>query len=501
MKIRNAMFMTVFSAILGGIVAIGVDHYIVDDQKNITVSQKETISDKNDVVLAHNNGVIPTGVDFTYAAEVSTPGVVHIKTFKKQSSYSSNYQQSPFDDFFQEFFGDQYQGQRGPQIDQGPRQLGSGSGVVLSADGYIVTNNHVIKGADRIEVVLNDKRSYEAELIGIDPTTDLALLHVEEKELSFVRYGSSDDLKIGEWVLAVGNPFDLTSTVTAGIVSAKARNINILRGKENLAIESFIQTDAAVNPGNSGGALVNLKGELIGINTAIATPTGTYAGYSFAVPVTIVQKVMDDLLKYGEVQRALLGISIQDVDAVLAAEKELENVSGVYVAGVGENSAAEDAGLEENDVIIAISDVPVNSSSELQEQIARYRPGDKVNIKYIRDHREYETTTKLKNKLGTTAVVKKGDASTMKVMGMNLRPITEEEKEMLRLRQGVKVISLDDGKLKGQKMKKGFIITRVNKKMVKTPEEVQALINNQNGATLIEGIYPDGERAYYIAGW
>ena len=494
---KNLFITSSIASIVGAVVAVTIYHFIVSTN-NVQVAKNATIADKNGVRLASNNSIVSVGADFIQAAEISTPGVVHIKTFQEEGSVY-HYQQSPFDDFFREFFGDQLSQQ--PRIDQGPRPLGSGSGVILTGDGYIVTNNHVIKGADKIEVVLNDKRSYVAELIGVDPSTDLALLKIDEEELAFVRYGNSDELKIGEWVLAVGNPFDLTSTVTAGIVSAKARNINILRSRENLAIESFIQTDAAVNPGNSGGALINMRGELVGVNTAIATPTGTFAGYSFAVPVTIVKKVMDDLLKYGQVQRALLGVSIQDVTAALAEEKGLDNVKGVYIAGVREGSSANDAGLKENDVVIEVNGTTLNSSSELQEQIARYRPGDEVTVKYIRDHKKYETNVKLKNKLGTTEVVKKGDASIVQVMGMVLKQMTEDEKRALGIKNGVKVIELLDGKMKDHKMKKDFIIVRVDKKPVKTPDEVATLLHDASGAVLIEGVYPTGERAYYIAGW
>lgn len=481
----------VASAVSAG-VAVGTYHYLNPNKQSIP--ENASIEQRQQVKFVKNNA-LSSGVDFTAAAEECTPGVVHIKTFQDGAVQQSRTQQ----DFFEDFFGGQ---RRQPRINQGPRALGTGSGVLLTEDGYIATNNHVIKGATKIEVVLNDKRTYEATLIGNDPTTDLALLKIDEEELSFIRYGNSDEIKIGEWVLAVGNPFDLTSTVTAGIVSAKARNINILRGKENLAIESFIQTDAAVNPGNSGGALVNLKGELVGINTAIASPTGAYSGYSFAVPVTIVQKVMDDLLKYGQVQRALLGVAIQEIDAKFAEEKELEGVKGVYIANVGEGSAAKEAGMEAGDVLIKVNDNSVNSSSELQEQMARYRPGDKVNITVNRNGKEKHLKVELHNKLGTTEVVKKGEKAVVQVLGMRLQELSVDEKHSYRLRGGVKVIEVLDGQLKKeQKLREDFIILRVGQRPVSKPEEVAYIVQQSKNAVLIEGIYTNGEKAYYIAKW
>ena len=500
MNKRN-FFLSLFGAsILGAFIALGAFIFIGSDstESNPTINGMQA---QQPVQFVNGQSATPVGVDFTRAAEISTPGVVHIKTFK-DVQYGTYYHQTPFDDFFRDFFGDQYQQQQPTQPNQNnQQQAGSGSGVILTVDGYIATNNHVIAGADRIEVTLNDRRRYEAELIGTDPSTDLALLKIAEQDLQFLQYGNSDNTRIGEWVLAVGNPFDLTSTVTAGIVSAKARNINILKEKSNYAIESFIQTDAAVNPGNSGGALVDLNGRLIGINTAIATPTGTYAGYSFAVPVSLVQKVMDDLLKYGQVQRALLGVSIRDVDAALAEEKNLESVNGVYIAGVREGGAAHDAGLEAEDVIIAIDGSNINSSSELQEMVARHQPGDHVDITVIRSGNRKTIKTTLKNKLGTTNIVKKDEESLVPLLGANLRSINEEERDGLRIDNGVKVVQLESGKLKQQGIREGFIITKIDRKRVHNPGDVAALLSNDSGAVLIEGIYPSGKRAYYAIGW
>ncbi|MCS6824386.1 MAG: Do family serine endopeptidase [Cytophagaceae bacterium] len=505
MNTRTLFISMLVSSVLGGAITIGGYKLFFKEKKYETITESQSryrfsffnsSSDTSQII-------VPEGINFITAADKVTPAVVHIKTMYEVSASNKSYR-DPMEDIFKDFFGDDFF-RGGPRFripHGGGKQEASGSGVILTEDGYIVTNNHVIENADKIEVTLNDKRSYEAKLIGTDPTTDLALLKIEEKGLPFVTYGNSDNVRIGEWVLAVGNPFNLTSTVTAGIVSAKARNINILRDKDNLAIESFIQTDAAVNPGNSGGALVNLRGELIGINTAIATPTGTFAGYSFAVPVTLVKKVMDDLLKYGEVQRALLGIQIQDVTADLAKEKGLSKVGGVYVGAVNEGSAAKEAGIKEGDVIIKINDVPVNNSSELQEQVARYRPGDKVKVTYERKGEIKTTIATLKNKMGDIAVVKKNPNDVAYVLGAELKPAPKEELKKLNLENGVKVTNIRDGKLKNAGVKEGFIITAVDKKKVSSPAEVLNIIdNNRNGGLLIEGVYPNGQKAYYGIGW
>ena len=316
-----------------------------------------------------SQGIAP--VDFTQAAERSVEAVVHVKTkYYRQQQY--------VDPFYQFFFGR-------PQQSQQPSAMASGSGVILSNDGYIVTNNHVIESANEIEVVLNDKRTFAAQLIGTDPNTDLALLKIEATNLPTIEIGNSDDLRVGEWVLAVGNPFNLTSTVTAGIVSAKARSINILNS--DMKIESFIQTDAAVNPGNSGGALVNTRGQLVGINTAIASQTGSYAGYAFAIPTAIMQKVVADLRQYGTVQRALLGIRMLDITQQVKDQLSLESMEGVYVGEVISGSAADKAGMKAGDVIVQVDGRPINASSQLQEQIGRKNPGDQIIILVRRGHR------------------------------------------------------------------------------------------------------------------
>jgi Do/DeqQ family serine protease len=447
---------------------------------------------------------VPEGLNFVYAANFVTPTVVHVKTYYEMSSSpgGSNGMQSPFDEFFKDFFGDQYQyHQQQPQQQMPSDQpQASGSGVILSEDGYIVTNNHVIDKADKIEVTLNDKRTYTAKLVGTDPTTDLAVLKIEETGLPYVQFGNSDNVQIGEWVLAVGNPFNLTSTVTAGIVSAKARNINILHDKDNLAIESFIQTDAAVNPGNSGGALVNLNGELIGINTAIATPTGTYAGYAFAVPSTLVKKVVTDIKEFGNVQRALLGVTIQDVNSKLAKEKDIADLKGVYVASVRDGSAADKAGLKEGDIIIKINNVTINSASELQEQVARFRPADKIEVTYLRNGDVKNTSAVLQNKLGELTMIKKEQLETSLVLGAQLQQASKSELKNLKIQNGVQVVKINAGKLKEAGLKEGFIITSVDKKAVYSPDEVVELLENKKGAVLIEGVYPDGKKDYFAIG-
>ncbi len=479
------------ASMIGGVVTIGGYKLLGLDQKNVY----QTVQNTPSATFSNYGGSNNRPANFVDAATASRPAVVHIKTYRSISQQSSHYQ-----DFFREFFGNPYQPQQRQQAKPQEKQSGSGSGVIVQQDGYIVTNNHVIDQADKIEVVLDDKRRYEATLVGTDPTTDLAVLKINENNLLSIKYGDSDILEVGEWVLAVGNPFDLTSTVTAGIVSAKARSINILKGKSSMAIESFIQTDAAVNPGNSGGALVNTKGELVGINTAIATPTGTFAGYSFAVPTALVKKVVNDLMEYGEVQRALLGISIADITAELAEEKGLEKVEGVYIAGIRAGAAASDAELKTGDVILKINDYKVNSASELQEIVGRYRPGDKVKVTYKRDGKIKETKTTLKNKLNTTKVVKKEDTAILRVFGADLQEINAKQKQKLNITHGVKVVNLASGKLMEAGVKKGFIITHANNRKVSNPQELEYYLNNTTRGLLLEGIYSNGQRVLYALG-
>ena len=422
--------------------------------------------------------------DFTIAAEKAVHAVVHVKT---KAMRSNNYSNNPFYEFF---FGD-----RGYNMQPEPI-MGFGSGVIISDDGYIITNNHVIDDMDEIEVVLNDRRSFSAEVIGKDPSTDLALLKIKATQLPYLVYGNSDELKLGQWVLAIGNPYNLTSTVTAGIVSAKARNISILQ--EQFAIESFIQTDAAVNPGNSGGALVNTYGELVGINTAIASRTGAYSGNSFAIPVSIVKKVIADLKEFGVVQRAILGVTIQDVTQQLANENNIDEVNGVYVNGVRDDGAAKDAGMKTGDIILSVNNIPVNTVSELQEQISKYRPNDKVKVLAKRDGKEKHFEVTLRNMNGNTEIVERSES--LSVLGASFETASRDELKKLGISSGVKVISLTSGKLMKAGVKEGFIITKINNTKIESVGDVKTVIEKVRGGVYIEGIYPDGLIAYYAFG-
>ncbi len=419
--------------------------------------------------------------DLTFAAENSVHAVVHIAT---QSVRGGGWTSG--NPFFDEFFGLR---QQQPQI-----ETGFGSGVILSEDGFIVTNNHVIENAENIKVILNNKKEYTAKLIGADPSTDLALLKIDGDNLPYLTYGDSDELKLGEWVLAVGNPFNLNSTVTAGIVSARARPLGI--NSDDYSIESFIQTDAAVNPGNSGGALVNQQGNLVGINTAIASRTGSFSGYSFAVPVSIVRKVVQDLKEYGMVQRALLGVNIQNIDASLAEKNGIKNLEGVYVAAVTENGAARDAGIKEGDVIISVAGESVNSSSELQEKVSQFRPGDNIEIIVKRNGDKKLFNVTLRNRHGDTQIVRDNAI----VLGASFESVSSEDKQNLRIGNGIKISKLESGKLKDAGLSKGFIITHVNKKPIFEVNDLKREIGNAKGGILVEGIYPSGELAYYVFG-
>lgn len=427
--------------------------------------------------------------DFTVAAELTVNAVVHVKV-------KSEVQVSQFggrDQLFEYFFGPQFRQQQ-PQIREG-----AGSGVIISEDGYIVTNNHVIDKSKEIEVVLNDKRTYPATVVGADPNTDIALLKIDEKNLPYVIFGNSDSLKVGEWVLAVGNPFNLTSTVTAGIVSAKARSINILNSA--MPIESFIQTDAAVNPGNSGGALVNTHGELIGINTAIASQTGSYAGYSFAVPASIVQKVVSDFRKFGVVQRAVLGVSLGEVTAELAKQKNIKVLAGAYVAEVLPQSAAEKAGIKEGDVITSVNDVDVKTVAQLQEQIGRYSPGDNVSIELVRDSKKLKVKAELKNRQGTTSAVTAN--ATIEVLGASFKPVDEKVKSRFSIDYGIEVKEVKKGKFADAGIKAGYVILKVNNLRMKSEEDLKTLLESVNGneesnkVLWVSGFYPNGQTAYY----
>ncbi len=482
----------IFASLLGGMVALGGFKLFEKEQPRYDSFQTNQ-NVKFSSFLADSSFTVPAGLNFVYAAEHTTPTVVHIKSTYGQPKVNEGPHGGPIDDWMKDFFGDprRYHGQ--PR----PPQQAAGSGVIISSDGYIITNNHVIKNADKLEVTLNDNRIFEAEVIGADPNTDIALVKINAEGLPFIKYGDSDKMRIGEWVLAVGNPFDLTSTVTAGIISAKGRSIGILR--ERYGIESFIQTDAAVNPGNSGGALVNLRGELIGINTAIATPTGTYAGYSFAVPVSIVQKVINDLTEYGVVQRALLGIQIVNVNDP-RLEEEVDDLVGVYVVEVNENSAAEEAGLQKGDVIIKIEGHEVTNTAELQDLVARNRPGDKIKVTFHRDGKTQTVTAKLKNLDNEVRIVRKNDAVIIE--GASFKNATKEDLEKLDLSYGVKVVDVKSGKWYDTGIKKGFVISSIDKRPVRNVDDLREMLRTSKGdGILIAGKYPDGEEAYYGMGW
>jgi serine protease Do len=471
-------------AVLGGLISLGAFSLITKRTSSLAGVPSQGVPAQLASYSSMSDGqLLP---DFTVAANLTIHAVVHIQTeYARKNSMYDNF----FD--FRDFFGGQMPNNQPEPI------MASGSGVIISQDGYIVTNNHVVQDATNINVTLNDKRTYTAAVIGTDPSTDLALIKIDESGLPFIIYGNSDDVKIGEWVLAVGNPFNLTSTVTAGIVSAKARNINILGTPDGSAIESFIQTDAAVNRGNSGGALVNTRGELIGINAAIASGNGFYAGYSFAIPVNIVKKVVADMMQFGEVQRAFIGVSIREVDSKLAKDEGLNELRGVYVADVTENGSAKEAGIHSGDIIISVDGMPVNSSSELLEVIGQHSPGDKVNLVISRDGKEMTLNVKLRNKEGTTQVVKKEEQGVDELLGATFSPAPSDLKQKLGIDHGVQVSSLRNGILLEAGIRQGFVITEIDKKPVFASSDIKKALQNKSGGVLIEGVYPNRMRAYY----
>jgi len=473
-KVKN-LGLTLIIAFGSAFLGIWAYTQFIEEPQVIRVEEKQAMQYAN--LPSAPQGEAP---DLTYAAENSVHAVVHVKVISKENVTYSN----PFYDWF---YGDRYQRQQ-PQIREG-----SGSGVIISPDGYIVTNNHVIDEADEIKVVLNDKREFEAKLVGTDETTDIALLKIDADKLPSLKFGNSDALKLGEWVLAVGNPFNLTSTVTAGIVSAKGRNIGINRAE--MSIESFIQTDAAVNPGNSGGALVNMNSELVGINTAIASQTGSYTGYSFAIPSAIVKKVIADLKQYGQVQRAVLGVAISDVNAKVAQDNDLDKIEGVFVQGISPDGAAEEAGIQASDVILSIDGINVNSTAELQEQVGKHRPGDQVKVLIKRNNKPKPYTVTLRNMHGDTEIL---TTDVNEFLGAKFDNVTENEKYKLRISQGIKITELGRGELKDAGLREGFIITHVNKQEVSGVNDMRAIVKKAKGGILIEGVYPNGERAYFV---
>lgn len=443
--------------------------------------------------------------DFINAAESTVNGVVSVKSYAtpRGGSYG-NMGADPFNDpFFQFFFGQPQQRRQEPRQSE-QRQVGLGSGVIITSDGLIVTNNHVIDGAERLEVTLNDNRNFAATVVGADPVTDLALIKIDAPDLHVIPMGNSEDLHVGEWVLAVGNPFGFTSTVTSGIVSAKARNISsTMQTPGNGGIEAYIQTDAAVNRGNSGGALVNLKGELVGINTAIYSQTGTYAGCSFAIPTTIVRKVVDDLREFGTVQRAFLGISFVELSPELVAEKGIKGATrGIYVAQVQDRSAAREVGLQPGDIITEINGTEVTGTARLQEIMARCSPGDEITIDYVRDGRRNTAGVTLRNRDGNTSVMRPETPAA--ILGATFSAAPRELLDRLGISRGVEVSITGDGRFRQAGITDGFVITSINNLRVSGPEDVAKLftaIRSLNAGDekvmFISGIYPSGKQAYY----
>ena len=454
-----------------------------DENQNPT-EQEEPVSQIEQVQQPQVQRVafVPTEStpDFVSAAERSVDAVVHIMTKVVRQS-------NTYEDFFGALLGQIY---GYPGQTRNNTMVAYGSGVVLTPDGYIVTNNHVVEGADEVEVTFNNKVKKTATIIGTDPTTDLALIKVDASGLEYLTFGDSDNVRIGEWVLAVGNPFNLTSTVTAGIVSAKARNLSILG--EGTEVESFIQTDAAVNPGNSGGALVNTKGELVGINAAIASHTGSYEGYSFAIPSNIVRKVVDDLLLYGETQRGYLGIYPAELTQELAEREGLEEIEGVYVAEVTDGGAAKLAGMQKGDVVTALNGKKVNTVTQLMETIRQYRPGDKVEVEVNRsgNHHRYELT--LLNEAGNVDVVKKGDSFYNSEFGLMLQPISQNEMSRLNIKNGLKIVEIRQGRFMNSGVPVDFVITKVNGASVNSKSDLENALKARSRRTTIEGVYPNG---------
>ena len=438
-------------------------------------------------------------VDLTVAAEKALPCVVHIKFLQNSKIQEVEVQNDPFGDMFDPFgfFGQRGQGPNKRKV-QTPKKEGTGSGVIISQDGYIVTNNHVVEGADELTITLNDNREFSARIIGTDKNTDLALIKVNATGLPAIKVISSDDIKVGEWVLAIGHPLNLRATVTAGIVSAKARSLGAN------GVEAFIQTDAAINQGNSGGALVNAKGELIGINAMLTSPTGSNIGYGFAIPTTIMNKVADDLKQYGSVQRGLIGIQGQDARNYIDAQKEqnkevdLGTNEGVYVAKVVDDGAAADAGIEEGDVITAVDGQKVTKMAELQEILATKRPGDKVVLTYLHKKSKKTATVTLKNEQGNTKVVKDAD---LDVLGAVIREVNENEKADLDIKYGLKVTKVNAGKFRERGIPAGFVIQTVNEASMKTlsdlADAVKAANKSKDPVLIIKGLYPSGKREYF----
>ena len=492
-KIAFTVFVSVVSA-LGAVMAY--EHFHPTDR--VAMVENSIPARLASMSLMNNSSAQP--IDFRYAAAASTPCVVHVKSTFKAEKVSYQRGINPQDLFGNDFF----HFFQGPNPYQQRDQVATGSGVIVSGDGYVVTNNHVVENASEIEVVMQNNKTYKAKVVGRDPDTDIALLKIDGDNFPTIQFANSDSVLVGEWVLAVGNPFNLASTVTAGIVSAKGRNLNMIgdgegHQKANTAIESFIQTDAAVNPGNSGGALVNVNGQLVGINTAIASPTGSYAGYSFAVPSNIVNKVILDLKQFGTSQRGFLGVSIRTLDDKTAKDLGIDKPEGVYVDGVNKGSAGEEGGLKSKDVITKINGFSVVSSPELQEQVAKYRPGDKISVEFIRDGKVKTTSVQLKNKYNTLTKID-NSSDVLNTLGLKVENLSQREKAQLGVQSGVRITDLKQGKVSEfTDIKKGFVITQIDDQPVNSVEDLINILKDKQGKVLVEGIYPNRAESYLYA--
>lgn len=490
MKWKQILAIVLISAATTGVTMWGVNHFSHDTY----VYQKEGDTGKIPANYAGFNGVAGQNgpVDFSAAADAAIPATVHIKTKATRTVSNNLPRNNPFGDLFpdlDDFFGDKY---------RSIPQMASGSGAIISEDGYIVTNNHVVDGADDITVTLTNKKSFKAKLVASDPSSDLAVIKIEAKSLPFLLYGNSDEVKVGQWVLAVGYPLTLETTVTAGIVSAKGRTLEINRRQSDTPVESFIQTDAAVNPGNSGGPLIATDGKLIGINSAIASPTGAYAGYSFTIPVNIVKKIVSDLIKFGTVQRAYLGIEYPRDNLSEEDKKQngIKDDGGVYVMTVREGGAAIAAGIKKGDVITKINNMPVVSGADLIGQIATYRPGDKITLTYQRTGKEYTSTVVLKNKTGNTDIVKN---SVLDKLGADFETVSKEDAKEMNIKGGVIIKSIGNrGLLSKVRIQDGYVITKANGKDVATVDELKKILEGTSGSVKLEGIYPGYDGVYPI---
>ena len=474
---KRGILITLLSALAGGLTAYAVVKMVLPEQGTEIVQTTMDGARFRTVSLTQDNWP-----DFTYAAESAVDAVVYVKVSATQTM-----QQSP-SSIFDFFFGFPQQG-----APQQREKVGSGSGVIIREDGYIVTNNHVIEGATKIEVTLNNNQTYQATLVGTDPATDVALLKIEANGLPVVPFGDSDKLRLGEWVIAIGSPYDLRSTITAGIVSAKGRSMPNYSGE--FKIESFIQTDAAVNPGNSGGALVDKAGNLVGINTAIISQTGSYAGYSFAVPVNIVKKIVYDLMDYGSVQRAVLGITMQEIDDKIAEELKLSSRNGVYIVEVSKSGAADKAGIKAGDVLIAIDSTMLTNSASVQEAVSRFSPGDEAVVTVIRDGKQKKLDVKFKGTAKENGT--KSDDGSVAFYGSSIKAASEETLAKLGIKNGVEIVELGPGKLMEAGATEGFVIMYVNDHPVKTPEDIIEIVKKSRRTVFIEGMTPSGRTGYF----